>query len=259
MAISHVAKSLLTERQKLKVRVLSDVRELLEAHDSPTSVRHLSDICPTFHDAEVLFVLLCLVYVVCRLSCVNVFHFVIVFLWFLLIFLLWCPLSPDGFFVIVVWQNVHGMFMVIGCNWRVLHWSPSHYPGFCSTSVGARLRRGTYQQEALCGSIVDVFSVSGSFEVPFFRNHHRQNKRSKLGHCSCTQTINIEGIEVMPPNLPSKTAQDKTIHIQIISDHSYTFDVYEALDGAGRRFETIGHELFAIPSGSRSGAAPWTI
>eukprot|EP00435_Cladocopium_sp_Y103_P025145 s2863_g6.t1 len=30
MAISHVAKSLLTERQKLKVRVLSDVRELLE-------------------------------------------------------------------------------------------------------------------------------------------------------------------------------------------------------------------------------------
>lgn len=30
MAMSHVAKSLLTERQKLKVKVLGDVSELLE-------------------------------------------------------------------------------------------------------------------------------------------------------------------------------------------------------------------------------------
>ena len=77
MAISHVAKSLLKERQKLKVLVLSDVSELLEERP-----QHLSDICPTFHDADMYrtcclcsYFLLSFVNFTCSFLCLHMSSF----------------------------------------------------------------------------------------------------------------------------------------------------------------------------------------
>ena len=151
-ADGHLTRSEESSDRTTKVESSSSQRRLGATGGATTTfVRHLSDIPWCRHVPDMLFVFLFFV-VVCQF---HVFFFMssYVFILFPGFCLSFFSLSPYVYIVVFVSQSVHGMFTVIGESCMIT----ITYPGFRSASVGARPRRGMFQQEALCGLIVDVF------------------------------------------------------------------------------------------------------